>query len=261
MPINELRLQNDRRLAMVMVVLFLVPTVWYLQTDFVLFGGDWSRLTPRLVVRGSMFAVAIAGLAALALVRSREGYSRVAFATGLAIAVSLLLLNGLRPENSDLPLRSPLFTIAVMYGLLPNTVFRQVLPPLVLSAGLAVLRLTWLSSTVATDVAGDLIILAVLNAAGVLMVRRRRELESSLEVAWQNERNARLASDRAFADLRTLHGIIPICSFCKKVRSGVGDWQQIERYVQRHSHAEFSHGVCPSCRDLHYADFSPSTAG
>lgn len=260
MPIEELRLQHDRRLAMTMLALFLVPTFWYLQTDFALFGGDWSRLTLRLLVRGSMVAVTFGAVIALASVRSRVAYSRVVFATGLALAAALVAINALRPEYSGLPLRSPLFTIAVMYGLMPNSTIRQILPPLLLSVALVILRLWWLSSAANADVAGDVLILIVLNTAGVLMVLRRRALERALDRAWQGELNARLANDRSMAELRSLHGIIPICSFCKKVHTEVGSWQQLERYVQQHSQAEFSHGVCPECRDTHYAEFSPDRA-
>jgi hypothetical protein len=261
MAIEEIRLLHDRRLAMAMLALFLIPSLWYFQTDLQLFGGDPARLTLRLIVRGLMVAVAFAALIALASVHSRAAYSRVVLATGLALATALLVINALRPEYSDLPLRSPLFTIAVMYGLLPNSTIRQILPPLLLSVGLIILRLAWLSSAANADVAGDVLILIVLNTAGVLMVLRRRALERALDRAWQGQLDARLASDRAMAELRTLHGIIPICSFCKKVRTEIGSWQQIERYVQQHSHAEFSHGVCPECRDTHYAEFSPDQTG
>jgi hypothetical protein len=208
-----------------------------------------------------MVATSVAGLILLGTVRTRSSYSRVVFGLSLAIAASLLALNALRPASSDLPLRSPLFTIAVMYGLLPNTIFRQILAPLLLSAGLIGLRVTWLTSTVATDMGGDIIILMVLNTAGILMVLRRRALERELDRAWQSQLEARLANDRAMADLRTLRGIIPICSFCKKVRTGVSDWQQIERYVQRHTQAEFSHGVCPDCRATHYQELYPGQTG
>jgi uncharacterized membrane protein len=204
MPIEELRLQNDRRLAMAMLALFLVPSLWYLQTDFKLADGDFSRLTLRLIVRGTMVAMSVGALLALASVSTRAAYSRLAFATGLVVAVSLVLINALRPEYSDLPMRSPLFTIAVLYGLMPNTTLRQILPPLLLSVSLIILRVAWLSSAASTDVSGDILILVVLNLAGILMVLQRRSLERELDRAWQSGLEARLASDRARAELRTV---------------------------------------------------------
>jgi PAS domain S-box-containing protein len=51
----------------------------------------------------------------------------------------------------------------------------------------------------------------------------------------------------AMAKVRTLSGILPICAWCKKVRSDEGYWHQVEVYVRDHSEAEFSHGICPEC--------------
>ncbi len=56
----------------------------------------------------------------------------------------------------------------------------------------------------------------------------------------------------ALANIKTLSGLIPICSMCKKVRSDEGYWHQVEDYVSSHSDATFSHGICPECIDKHY---------
>jgi PAS domain S-box-containing protein len=51
----------------------------------------------------------------------------------------------------------------------------------------------------------------------------------------------------ALAKVHLLSGLIPICAWCKKVRDDSGYWEQLESYFRKHSHAEFSHGVCPDC--------------
>jgi PAS domain S-box-containing protein len=51
----------------------------------------------------------------------------------------------------------------------------------------------------------------------------------------------------ALAEVKTLSGMIPICAWCKSVRSDTGYWQTVEQYVRSHSEADFSHGVCPNC--------------
>ncbi len=56
-------------------------------------------------------------------------------------------------------------------------------------------------------------------------------------------------------EVETLQGIIPICSACKKIRDDSGYWQQVEEYVRSHSHAEFSHGICPDCVKKLYPDY------
>ena len=55
-------------------------------------------------------------------------------------------------------------------------------------------------------------------------------------------------------DVKTLGGLLPICSFCKKIRDDKGYWNQIESYIHEHSDAEFSHGICQECAKEHYPD-------
>ena len=52
--------------------------------------------------------------------------------------------------------------------------------------------------------------------------------------------------------IKTLQGILPICSFCKKIRDDQGYWDQVEAYVGKHSDVRFSHGICPECMKRHY---------
>ncbi len=58
----------------------------------------------------------------------------------------------------------------------------------------------------------------------------------------------------ALAEVKTLSGIIPICANCKKVRDDKGYWEQVESYVSQHTHAQFSHGVCPDCVEKLYPE-------
>lgn len=57
-------------------------------------------------------------------------------------------------------------------------------------------------------------------------------------------------------ELKLLKGILPICSYCKKIRDDEGYWEQVETYISRHSEAEFSHGICPECMETRQL-FSP----
>ena len=67
-------------------------------------------------------------------------------------------------------------------------------------------------------------------------------------VELQLERAARIADlEEALARVDQLHGILPICSYCKKVRNEGDSWQRVEAYVSAHSGVRFSHGVCPEC--------------
>jgi hypothetical protein len=54
------------------------------------------------------------------------------------------------------------------------------------------------------------------------------------------------------AEVRILEGIVPICSFCKKMREEDGSWVRLEQYIGNRSKARFSHGLCPECALEHY---------
>ncbi len=59
---------------------------------------------------------------------------------------------------------------------------------------------------------------------------------------------------KALNEIKTLEGIVPICSYCKKVRDDDGFWQQVGDYIHSHSEAKVSHGVCPDCIKKHFPD-------
>ena len=51
----------------------------------------------------------------------------------------------------------------------------------------------------------------------------------------------------ALANVKQLRGLLPICSYCKRVRGDGNYWEQVEQYIAHHSDAQFSHGICPTC--------------
>ena len=64
------------------------------------------------------------------------------------------------------------------------------------------------------------------------------------------------ALQKALAEIKTLHGILPICSVCKKIRDDAGSWSQMEAYISNHYDAEFSHGYCPECAQKAVEEFN-----
>jgi PAS domain S-box-containing protein len=71
----------------------------------------------------------------------------------------------------------------------------------------------------------------------------------------QNEREILVRDLKdALTKIKTLKGLIPICSICKKIRDDQGYWNLIESYIETHSNAAFSHGICPECSDNLYGE-------
>ncbi len=109
-----------------------------------------------------------------------------------------------------------------------------------------------------------LLIMATFYGAAAEMVRKERQQKAGLldtltELRQAHEERSRLIRDLqdALASVKTLQGLLPICSLCKKVRDDQGYWSQIETYLRKHSRADFSHGICPECVGKLYPDTNP----
>jgi sigma-B regulation protein RsbU (phosphoserine phosphatase) len=84
----------------------------------------------------------------------------------------------------------------------------------------------------------------------------RARLHVGVRVLTLQERLAdRVAElEAAVSAVRRLHGLLPICSYCKRVRNDGDDWEQLESYISEHTDAQFSHGICPPCLAIAVAD-------
>lgn len=87
--------------------------------------------------------------------------------------------------------------------------------------------------------------ISVADHLGVAIERKRSEENRELLIK---------ELQKALEDVKTLQGIIPICSHCKNIRDDKGYWNLLEAYIQKHSDAFFSHGVCPDCIKKFYPD-------
>ena len=83
----------------------------------------------------------------------------------------------------------------------------------------------------------------------------RAELQARLDVGQrilrlQTELAARVKElELALSKVKQLQGLLPICCYCKKIRDDQNYWRQVEGYVAEHSEAQFTHAICPSCRE------------
>jgi len=70
------------------------------------------------------------------------------------------------------------------------------------------------------------------------------------------KKNEELISEltKALTEIKVLSGLLPICSHCKKIRDDKGHWNSLEGYIQEHTEAKFSHGICRECAKEYYPD-------
>ena len=83
----------------------------------------------------------------------------------------------------------------------------------------------------------------------------RQELRARIGVGMRIAQLQKNLADRVveleavLSRVRQLQGLLPICSYCKRVRDDQNYWQQVDSYVSKHTEVEFSHSICPACYD------------
>ena len=84
----------------------------------------------------------------------------------------------------------------------------------------------------------------------IFSVQRWRESVKRQHLIGTQNRKLQMALD----EIKQLKGILPLCSFCKKVRDDSGYWEQVDVYLDTHSNADISHSICPDCFEEHYPE-------
>jgi hypothetical protein len=100
-----------------------------------------------------------------------------------------------------------------------------------------------------------------ITANSALIERDGRKVVLSIDrddterIAAQTERERLIAElTDAVAKIKTLTGLLPMCSSCKKIRDEAGKWTPVELYVRDRTEADFTHGICPECALRLYPD-------
>ncbi len=110
-------------------------------------------------------------------------------------------------------------------------------------------RQSYMQATPVLDPGGNVSAIAVLS----FDITERKRMEEQL-------RDSVAALERALHEVRTLSGLLPICAGCKKIRDDQGYWREVEQYLQQHTRAEFSHGLCPDCMRRLYPEYADAIA-
>jgi transcriptional regulator with GAF, ATPase, and Fis domain len=94
-----------------------------------------------------------------------------------------------------------------------------------------------------------------------LMAKFRDLVQSDLEMIYVNralgDQNRRLID--YLREIQALRGMVPICANCKSIKDAEGEWHPIEHYLIQHPEADFTHGICPTCRKKLYPEFEEAS--
>jgi hypothetical protein len=135
-------------------------------------------------------------------------------------------------------------------GFLPGTIRKELLFSFLLIQIIALvflLAVTWLDE--------ELIIPEILSKTTNLSPKFLAEITESVWIILLFAFTINFQM-KSWKKIKLLEGILPICSYCKRIRDEKKAWTQMEEYISDHSEADFSHGLCPECVEKHFGEYS-----
>jgi len=236
---------------------------------FIAFIGVDLLTTQEKVKMQVLFLRGIAGIflvgSSIYLQQARIYFAgfRLFFIVNQAIIVFAMMLIGFMAPLPFIHNLFHLFLATLIFYLLIQNRF---IDALVLSA---FFQLAYLAASFgvypmrAVDLLRFALYIAGANIVGILLFRnlnlsRRREYIRLFKEQHLNQELQQTVDQlrKAQQEVKTLQGLIPICSNCKRIRDDSGSWNQLEGYIQAHSEAKFSHGICPKCVKELYPDLN-----
>ncbi len=237
---------QDRRLLIFLVIVVAVAATVFALLD-VVFYADGMQNGQVLLCRMGVLVTSLAAILVLRRERSVrvfDWYVTCWLISVLAMQVGVAML---RPVGwSPVQIINMLLVLGA-YSLLPVPTRFIAVPVLAFSAANLVILAVPAGAAPGRIQFATMAAYAVANVLGLLMSRRLQNLRRRQFRVLQRERDARRRLRAALDEVKVLRGIVPICSFCKKVRNDDGDYESVEAYLSRNSEADFSHTLCPDC--------------
>lgn len=178
----------------------------------------------------------------------------------ILIALAIFILAVVREMPvAYLGINTILFTL-IFYQFINNSFLFTIIACSFTSAGAVITAIIFLNLSL-SDFAAAVLFLVPLNYLGIIILKsinrtRRSEYLALMDLKEANDEKgtAILELQQTLAEVKTLRGFLPICAKCKKIRDDQGYWKQIESYIEEHSEAQFSHGMCQECAEELYGE-------
>lgn len=247
---RDARRTADDALVRLLGVFSIIAHLAFAFVDRALLAGR-SELLLLLTVRAVIVVVCVGMLGAVQRMTVRAVDRALVFVMLLGAPLQYLVTLT-RPVTFTGPLAGTVLMVVFTTIILPCRI--RAVAPLTALACVAHAAARISQSVDPTLSISTVFILALTWTSALVMgasVKRSRRLEF---LATREQHLLRQQLETALAEIRTLRGIVRICAFCKKIRDESGGWQRVEQYVRDRTHAEFSHGYCPSCVEEHYGD-------
>lgn len=256
----ELRYRNGRFthdrthvMGIIVVTAFIVAGYIALDTFFI---QDRNALKISIVARSLTLAASILTIWLIYRISSIKLFDWTVFIWGIFLISHMLTINLVRPGDNVNIVAWDILAILVIYTVFPVPLHFQVIVSSLLTMGSGMLwliykdpqwRVLGLVSTLSAYFSA--------NFYGIFLSIRLRRTNRKQFIFFEEEQKAKEKLETTLAEVKILRGILPICSFCKKIRNDKGYYEAVEAYIHRYSEADFTHTVCPECLAEHYPEF------
>ena len=106
------------------------------------------------------------------------------------------------------------------------------------------------------DIGFSIIICLIINGVSIHIIYKKYDIERELNKKMLDQAiSDKELIESSIREIQILRGLLPICSYCKKIRDEEGAWTQLEKFIQENSEAKFSHSMCPECAQTIYPEF------
>ena len=246
-------LVSDRRQVIIGLLLICIPSAVFIYSDYVLFGYS-AKFYSLLSVRCAIIILVCFNVVLVLKLKSIRAKDNLVFTTIMLLACAILYINLSRPANYFQHATTDILIVFSLYWIIPNRYILQIIPAVTISLFniyIFVFHKDNPNSLVATIFWFSY---AFVNIIGLwtsrnMHIYRRRQFATQLEQVTLTEK-LQLAND----EIRTLQGILPLCSGCKKIRDGKGYWSQLDAYIEANTDTQFSHGMCAGCIETLYGE-------
>jgi hypothetical protein len=136
--------------------------------------------------------------------------------------------------------------------LMPVPLRVQIVPTLLFCTAMITIIIRFREPTYPSESVNTIIAIGTCLLMGLIASRLLGRYRRRSYVFFTRERETRTQLEETLATIKSLSGLVPICANCHKIRDEENDWHRIESYIQQHSEAEFTHGICPDCAETLY---------
>lgn len=252
-PYRRYVLEADIRQTKIVVFIVLAATLFFISSDYRFFGAS-SELLWLLIARFILIGYSITLLLRLNGTSTSQQIDVYLLSYMVILVLISVYISSTRPAGYISYILVSLLEICAFYLAFPLPVHLQIIPALLGTVANTLLLLIRRPQPDSLSKSAIIFCFLCANLIGIIASRRANYWKRQQFAMLIREKALRQELEQAIDEIKTLRGIIPICAYCKNVRPDPDSWQQIEEYVTMHTHAQFTHGICPDCAKKYFGE-------